>query len=68
LNQDAYYPRPVHRLDKQTPGLVLVAKSMRAMKTLSKAFVERRVAKPYSTIALHGGEGSGLRQWELTNN
>ncbi|CAJ1929471.1 unnamed protein product [Cylindrotheca closterium] len=62
---DAYQPRPVHRLDKPTSGLVLVAKSARAMKILSKAFAERQVTKTYSAIVLHGGDESGLYQWEL---
>jgi tRNA pseudouridine32 synthase/23S rRNA pseudouridine746 synthase len=38
---------PVHRLDREVSGLVLVAHDQRAAARLSKAFAERRVAKSY---------------------
>jgi 23S rRNA-/tRNA-specific pseudouridylate synthase len=53
-----YHPRPVHRLDRQTSGLILVAKTQKAMQVLSKAFVDRTVTKTYSAIvfeAPHAG-------------
>jgi 23S rRNA-/tRNA-specific pseudouridylate synthase len=46
----AYHPRPVHRLDRQISGLVLVAKTQKAMQVLSKAFVDRTGTKTYSAI------------------
>jgi 23S rRNA pseudouridine1911/1915/1917 synthase len=43
-------PGIVHRLDKQTSGLLVVAKSDRAMRALSAAIAERRVKRGYDAI------------------
>jgi len=40
----------VHRLDAQTSGMIVIAKTLRAHRGLSKAFHERHVAKSYVTI------------------
>jgi 23S rRNA-/tRNA-specific pseudouridylate synthase len=45
-----YHPRPVHRLDRRTSGLVLIAKSPLAMKRLSQAFAKRKVQKTYTAL------------------
>ena len=50
----ALRPGIVHRLDKQTSGLVVVAKNDRAHALLSRMFSERRMRKTY--IALVEGE------------
>lgn len=42
---------PVHRLDKVTSGIVLLAKTEEANKALSMAFAERRVEKLYLAIS-----------------
>ena len=57
---DIYYPRPVHRLDRRTSGLVLVAKSHDAMKRLSKSFAQRTVQKCYTALVFH--EAADLRR------
>jgi len=46
------YLRPVgvHRLDKPTSGLLIIAKTKPAMVDLSKQFAERRVKKTYTAI------------------
>ena len=46
------YLRPlgVHRLDKPTSGLLVIAKTKPAMVDISKQFVERRVKKTYTAI------------------
>ena len=46
------YLRPVgvHRLDKPTSGLLVIAKTKPAMVDLSKQFAERRVKKTYTAI------------------
>lgn len=62
----AYYPetkdvgdapkiRPgiVHRLDKETSGLMVVAKNKQSFEWLKKQFSERRVVKKYLTL-IHG--------------
>lgn len=43
-------PAPVHRLDKPTSGLLLVAKTKPAMVNLSRQFVERKIKKTYTAI------------------
>lgn len=43
----------VHRLDKETSGLILVAKSSEAMINLQQQFKDRRIEKEYVTLA-HG--------------
>src|SRR5215210_1838301 len=40
----------VHRLDKDTSGLLLVAKSERAHRILSRAIAERRVVRRYAAL------------------
>jgi 23S rRNA pseudouridine1911/1915/1917 synthase len=43
-------PGIVHRLDKDTSGLLVVAKSERAMTALSKAIAARRVKRVYTAV------------------
>jgi len=43
-------PRPVHRLDSLTGGLVVCAKTRRALKTLSEAFRNRTARKRYRAV------------------
>lgn len=43
-------PQPVHRLDKPTSGLLLVAKTKPAMVHLSHQFRDRRVKKTYVAV------------------
>ena len=43
-------PGIVHRLDKDTSGLIVVAKSERGMRALSKAIAERTVRRGYDAI------------------
>ncbi|MBW2619483.1 MAG: RluA family pseudouridine synthase [Deltaproteobacteria bacterium] len=45
-------PGIVHRLDKDTSGLIVAAKHDQAHQALSEAFAGRRVAKAYLTILL----------------
>lgn len=42
---------PVHRLDKMTSGLVLLARTPEANRALSMAFAERRVSKQYLALS-----------------
>ena len=50
-NQSApMIPRPVHRLDRRTSGIVLVAKTKSAMSILSARFRVRDVEKSYTAI------------------
>ena len=41
----------VHRLDKDTSGLIIVAKTDRTLRALGKAITERRVARRYAVLS-----------------
>lgn len=43
-------PQPVHRLDKPTSGLLIIAKTKPAMIHISRQFRDRKVKKTYSAI------------------
>lgn len=49
---DSDRPGIVHRLDKDTSGLIVVAKDNKMQYDLSKLFMERKVGKTYLCIAL----------------
>ena len=64
--EDALFaPRPVHRLDFETMGLVAVARSRRALSALSRSFEERRVRKRYEAIVVGRLEGEGTIELDL---
>jgi len=58
-------PGIVHRLDKKTSGLLIVAKNNVAHARLSKDFAERRVEKTYWAL-VHGKPSSDRGTIELT--
>lgn len=43
-------PRPIHRLDKLTSGLLLIAKTRRAQIDLGRQFENKRISKTYKAI------------------
>jgi len=45
-------PGIVHRLDRETSGVMVVAKNDRSMKILSKAIHDRRVSRQYCALAI----------------
>lgn len=49
---DARKPRVVHRLDKETSGVLLFATSLEAARSLSRQFREREVEKVYLALVL----------------
>jgi RluA family pseudouridine synthase len=49
---DAPKPRVVHRLDKETSGVLLFATSLPASRALSRQFRDREVEKTYTAIVL----------------
>ncbi|MDH7943151.1 RluA family pseudouridine synthase [Pseudohongiella sp. SYSU M77423] len=55
------YRELAHRLDKETSGCLLVAKSAIALKTLQVAFKKRQVSKIYQAI-VHGSWSADLTQ------
>jgi len=52
-DMDPLRPGIVHRLDKDTSGALVIAKTPRALRRLSKAFARREVEKTYLAI-VHG--------------
>ncbi len=57
---DAIRPQPVHRLDYPTTGILLVGKTSRSIRALSKLFEDKEIRKSYYavTIGEMASEGS----------
>ncbi|MCB0705475.1 MAG: RluA family pseudouridine synthase [Saprospiraceae bacterium] len=53
------WPLPVHRLDAQTSGLVVVAKTRSSSASLGKAFENRQIQKTYHCLAIGKTPASG---------
>jgi len=53
------WPRPVHRLDVRTGGLVICAKTARAHAQLGRIFERREIQKTYQAILVGKLEGEG---------
>jgi len=53
LRDEAYRPGVVHRLDRDTTGIILLAKSERALRNLGRQFEDRKISKTYIGI-VHG--------------
>ena len=51
ITEDPARPGIVHRLDKETSGLIVVAKTHAALESLKAQFAERLVAKTYLAVA-----------------
>ncbi|MFS4455714.1 RluA family pseudouridine synthase [Maribacter sp. 2304DJ31-5] len=51
--EDAVVPRPVHRLDYPTTGLLLVGKTSTAILTLNQLFQKKQIIKAYYAVT-HG--------------
>ena len=49
-SEDEFRPGIVHRLDKDTSGVIVVAKNDRAMRSLAKQFQKRTVKKKYIAL------------------
>lgn len=52
-------PQPVHRLDYPTSGLLIVAKTQRALINLNRAFSDRLVEKMYTAVVIGELKGHG---------
>lgn len=58
------WPQPVHRLDRATQGLVLVARSERAKVRLAQMLAQREIEKQY--LALVVGRPPEQGHWDLS--
>jgi len=59
------WPRPVHRLDYATSGLLLIAKTSSALVSLGKQFEERRIKKTYQAIVVGKADDEGIITEEI---
>lgn len=57
--EDAVIPRPVHRLDYPTSGLLLIGKTNAATIALTKLFEEKEIEKTYHAITIDNMKSSG---------
>ncbi len=62
-SEDSLRPGIVHRLDRDTEGLLIVAKHAKAQRLLSEQFARREVRKEY-TAWLHGAPPAGRGRFE----
>ncbi len=46
------YPDPIHRLDFQTTGIVLIGKTVSAVRLLNKMFENRQIEKQYTAVCI----------------
>lgn len=53
------WPRPAHRLDAKTGGLVVVGKTGSALASLGRSFETRQVHKRYEAVVIGRMEGEG---------
>ena len=58
-------PLPVHRLDKQTSGLVIVGKTRRTMQKLGNLFQENKVDKTYMALVEGHCKKEGIIDLEI---
>lgn len=54
------WPRPVHRLDYSTSGLLLAAKTAQAQVSLGQQFEDRKIHKRYCAIVIGQPANSGM--------
>ena len=60
LQKDAVKPRPVHRLDYPTSGLLLIGKTNSTIISLNKLFENKEIQKTYHSIAIGKMNSSGV--------
>ncbi|MEX6625311.1 RluA family pseudouridine synthase [Tenacibaculum salmonis] len=58
--EDATRPRPVHRLDYPTSGLLLIGKTSSSIIALNKLFEDKKIQKTYHAITIGKIENNGI--------
>ncbi|SOU86643.1 RluA family pseudouridine synthase [Tenacibaculum dicentrarchi] len=58
--EDATRPRPVHRLDYPTSGLLLIGKTSSSIIALNKLFENKKIQKTYHAITIGKIENNGI--------
>jgi 23S rRNA pseudouridine1911/1915/1917 synthase len=54
------WPKPVHRLDNQTSGLLIIAKTATAILKLGQQFEEKKIQKAYHAIVMGTPKPTGV--------
>jgi 23S rRNA pseudouridine1911/1915/1917 synthase len=54
------WPKPTHRLDKQTSGLLIIAKTKTARMKIGQQFEQNEIDKTYQALVLGKLEGEGI--------
>lgn len=70
ISEEADYlqiPRPAHRLDGLTSGLLLIAKTRSALTACNKMFEEKSIKKQYKALVIGKPEKSGTINQEIEN-
>lgn len=67
-NKEGFQPHLVHRLDRDTSGVLIVAKNLRTARTLSRMFKERLVEKEYISLVRGRLKNSGIIDTPLDNS
>jgi len=57
--------RPAHRLDNQTSGVVIVAKTQSALINLSKQFEKKTIKKTYAAVVIGKPESRGIIDFDI---
>lgn len=65
--QDAVIPKPVHRLDYPTSGLLLIGKTSTALQKLGELFEEKKIQKTYHAIIIGTTCSGGTINFNIDN-
>ncbi len=65
IQSDAVRPRPVHRLDYPTTGLLLIGKTSSSILALNQLFENKKIEKIYHAITIGKLEPEGRIQFEV---
>ena len=60
-------PTPIHRLDMPTTGVLLIGKTAKAVRILSKDFENKKISKKYICVAIGKMKESGQLHFEVEN-
>ena len=64
---DAVKPKPIHRLDYATSGLLLVGKTSASIQSLSKLFENKKIQKTYFAITINKMNNKGSISSSIDN-
>lgn len=62
---DAVQPRPVHRLDFPTTGLLLIGKTQSSIQQLNKLFEQKDIQKTYHAVTIGNMDYEGVLEFDI---